>query len=43
MQGENPNTVGVKAFVNNPLEDIDPPKYISYKLDTITDYNGRVI
>ena len=41
---ENLNTVGVKAFVNNPLEDIDPPKYISYKLDTITDYfnvNGR--
>ncbi len=41
---ENLNTVGVKAFINNPLEDIDPPKYISYKLDTITDYfnvNGR--
>ena len=41
---ENLNTVGVKAFVNNPLEDIIAPKYISYKLDTITDYfniNGR--
>ncbi len=41
---ENLNTVGVKAFVNNPLEDIVAPEYISYKLDTITDYfniNGR--
>ena len=34
---ENNNTVGTKVFVNNPLEDIDPPKYISYSLDTITD------
>lgn len=34
---ENNNTVGAKVFVNNPLEDIDPPKYISYSLDTITD------
>ena len=25
-------------MINNPLEDIDPPKYISYKLDTITDW-----
>ena len=33
---ENLNTVGVKAFVNNSLEDIVPPKYISYRLDTIT-------
>ena len=31
---ENTSTVGVKAFINNPLEDIDPPIY-SYKLDTI--------
>tara|TARA_B110000014_G_scaffold60236_1_gene40724 strand:+ start:43 stop:4383 length:4341 start_codon:yes stop_codon:yes gene_type:complete len=33
---ENLNTVGVKAFVNNPLEDIIPPEYRSYKLDTVT-------
>ena len=33
---ENLNTVGVKAFVNNPLEDIVPPEYRSYKLDTMT-------
>ncbi len=35
---ENLNTVGVKAFVNNPLEDIVAPAYVSYELDTITDY-----
>ena len=35
---ENLNTVGVKAFINNPLEDIVAPKFISYSLDTITDY-----
>ena len=35
---ENNNTVGAKVFINNPLEDIEPPKYISYSLDTITDF-----
>ena len=35
---ENTSTVGVKAFINNPLEDIDPAQYISYSLDTITDF-----
>tara|TARA_Y100000589_G_scaffold159382_1_gene151665 strand:- start:1355 stop:2545 length:1191 start_codon:yes stop_codon:yes gene_type:complete len=34
---ENNNTVGAKIFINNPLEDIEPPKYLSYSLDTITD------
>ena len=35
---ENTSTVGVKAFINNPLEDIDPAQYISYSLDTLTDF-----
>ena len=34
---ESNNTVGVKVFVNNQLEDITPPRYLSYSLDTITD------
>ena len=33
---ENLNTVGVKAFVINTLEDLVPPQYLSYSLDTIT-------
>ena len=33
---ENLNTVGVKTFINNSLEDIDPPQYISSELDTLT-------
>ncbi|MEC8679511.1 MAG: hypothetical protein VXY09_00065, partial [Bacteroidota bacterium] len=33
---ENLNTVGVKTFINNSLEDIDPPQYLSYELDTLT-------